>query len=237
MTFKSEIEQYLEQIYTLEESFRKVKDMDILPLSFFSSSIDILNKLKAGIHEMESAQFQMMLEHLKERGNEAVDILSKPVKETVVEPQPEPEPDPIEEPAPAEPGVIEPETEQEVEEPEPVSPRQDEVIEPVMEVTVTKETIVKETASVSVNPAFLADKITKKLYADLKKSLSLNDKFRFQRDLFKGNAVIMNDALEQLNAYTRLDEALQYLNSEFQWDWESESAQAFRELLERRFIE
>jgi hypothetical protein len=33
-------------------------------------------------------------------------------------------------------------------------------------------------------PVFLGDRITKTIYADLKKSLSLNDRFRIQKSLF-----------------------------------------------------
>jgi len=69
MSFKKEIEQYLEQVSVLEESFRKVKDLDTLPVSFFSVSLDVLNQLESGLYELESSQLQMMAAHLDENEN------------------------------------------------------------------------------------------------------------------------------------------------------------------------
>jgi hypothetical protein len=98
MTFKKEIEQHLTQIYILEDTFRKVQDLDTLPLSFFSASIDALNKLKTGVYELESAQLQLMAKHLKESEEKLIDveevIYAKPTESfnTVVEELPaEPE--------------------------------------------------------------------------------------------------------------------------------------------------
>ena len=45
MQFKKEIEQSLEQILTLEEHFRHAKNSEILPISFFSASYDIVREL------------------------------------------------------------------------------------------------------------------------------------------------------------------------------------------------
>jgi hypothetical protein len=82
---------------------------------------------------------------------------------------------------------------------------------------------------------FLGDKIVKTIYADLKKSLSLNDRFRFQRDLFDNNIELMDNTLSDLNNFSSFQETMDYLQSYFAWNWEDESAQAFKELLEKRF--
>ena len=66
MSFRKEIEQYLEQISALEESFRKVRDLETLPVSFFSISLDALNQLKNDLYDLESSQLQMMAEHVNE---------------------------------------------------------------------------------------------------------------------------------------------------------------------------
>jgi primosomal protein N'' len=73
------------------------------------------------------------------------------------------------------------------------------------------------------------------MYADLKKSLSLNDRFRFQRNLFENNAGLMDKTLDELNNLSTLKETLDYLNSRFAWNWENEPAGAFKEILEKRF--
>jgi hypothetical protein len=99
--------------------------------------------------------------------------------------------------------------------------------------------LIKETAEnerkESLSPVFLGDRITKTVYADLKKSLSLNDRFRFQRNLFDNNAGLMDRTLDDLNTFSSLQETVDYLNNYFSWDWRSESAAAFKEILEKHF--
>jgi hypothetical protein len=202
MTFKKEIEQYLEQIYILEEAFRKVQDMDILPLSFFSASIDVLNKLKTGVYKLESIQLQLMMKHLKESEEQLGDV-NESFK-------------------PAEPVVLE----------KPL----DVVIEPGKPVSPSEKVPVEEKPTPMVEaPAFLSDTIAKKIYADFSKSLNLNHRFMFQRDLFRGNTEDMNKALAQLNTFHSLSEALDYLNENQAIQWESDSGMAFRELLDKHF--
>jgi hypothetical protein len=89
----------------------------------------------------------------------------------------------------------------------------------------------KELAS----PVFLGDRIIKTVYTDLKKSLSLNDRFRFQKDLFENNAVLMDKTLDDLNNLSSLPEMLDYLKNHFSWEWGNESVMAFKEILEKRF--
>ena len=72
-------------------------------------------------------------------------------------------------------------------------------------------------------------------YPDIRRCLSINDSFRFQRDLFAGNKQQMDDILDELNVFDSIDEAFLYLHSRFDWDWEDESVCAFKELLEKRF--
>lgn len=212
MSFQKEIESYLQQIKILEESFSKAKEMDVLPLSFFSSTIDTLNKLRTGIHEIEAAQLKMMQEHFKKMETELVQ------EEEIV---PASEPLVIEEPSLPEasyssPSVVEEEPVSDTKEPMPAD----------------KE---KPVSVVTGETGYLVDKIGKKIHSDFKKSLSLNDRFMFQRDLFHGNADEMNDALEQLNGFQSLDDALVFLNSYYVINWESESGSLFRELLNKHF--
>ncbi|MDR1610636.1 MAG: hypothetical protein LBS08_03895 [Candidatus Symbiothrix sp.] len=197
MSFKKEIELYLEQISILEESFRKVKDLDTLPLSFFSTSLDILNQLKNGLYELESSQFQMMAVHL----NESKEKLSQ--NESVAWNEP----------------VV----------------RNEFVAgnEPIVgnELVAGNELV---TGNELVE--FLGDKISKKLYADLTKSLTVNQRFMFLRDLFKGNEKEMNQTLAHLNSLKTLESALDYLNNNHPVQWETESGIAFKELLEKHFV-
>jgi len=56
------IEQGLKEIQELKKSFREAQNMEILPISFFSSSIDVINRLKAKIYEIEALQLHVVQE-------------------------------------------------------------------------------------------------------------------------------------------------------------------------------
>jgi hypothetical protein len=86
------------------------------------------------------------------------------------------------------------------------------------------------------NKVFLSDVITKDKLTDFGKSLSLNERFMFQREIFQNDANCMKRAMEALNEIDNLGEALNYLNSNFPILWESEAGTIFRELLEKRFV-
>jgi hypothetical protein len=160
MSFQNKIEQYLKEIQELERIFSEAQGKEILPLSFFSSSIDVINRLKTGVYEIEAAQLLMMKEHLKK-------------------------------------GEID-------------------------------RTEVRE-----VN--VLGDATGRKVIADFGKSLSLNDRFMFQRDLFQENADEMNETFTQLNAFQSLNEALKFLNEKYAITWNCDAGAAFKELLDKRF--
>ena len=64
---------------------------------------------------------------------------------------------------------------------------------------------------------------------DLKHAISLNDSFRFVRELFAGDAARMNEVVR------RLDKAMDIFVSEVQPDEENEAAVDFMELLKKYF--
>jgi hypothetical protein len=173
MSFKKEIEEYLEQISVWEELLRKVKELDTLPASFFSTSLDILDQLKSGLYEIESLQLGSTVS-LTGNSDYSAD-------------SPAPVSMPVDEPA--------------------------EWSEPV----------------------FLDDKISKKIYADLTKSLTVNQRFMFLRDVFKDSEEKMNETLTHLNALQTFEEAMDYLAANHPVAWETEAGIAFKELLKKRF--
>ncbi len=70
---------------------------------------------------------------------------------------------------------------------------------------------------------------------DLTKSLGLNDRFMFQRELFAGNADIMKQTLLQLNEMPDFNSAQSFISSNFNWDQEQEATQAFFNYVKRKF--
>lgn len=69
----------------------------------------------------------------------------------------------------------------------------------------------------------------------LRQAMSLNDSFRFARELFHGDANRMNTVLEQLSSKKTLADALLYLSSELDSDAEEEVVIDFTELLKKYF--
>ncbi len=70
---------------------------------------------------------------------------------------------------------------------------------------------------------------------DLRHAISLNDSFRFTRELFGGDALRMNEIVRLLGEASNLDKAIAIFNSEVQLDEESEAASDFIELLKKHF--
>ena len=70
---------------------------------------------------------------------------------------------------------------------------------------------------------------------DIRQAISLGDRFLFQRELFAGNGELMQKTLDELNGLGSLNEALEYVAENFEWDKESTAVQLFENVLKRRF--
>ncbi len=79
----------------------------------------------------------------------------------------------------------------------------------------------------------LAERI--KSATDLRHAISLNDSFRFTRELFGGDAARMNEVVRRLGETSSLDEAMSVFMSTIQPDEENEAAADFIELLKKYF--
>jgi len=91
-------------------------------------------------------------------------------------------------------------------------------------------------AQTMVQHETLAQHHTHAPIADLKIAITLNQRFQFSRELFKGNNQDYEVAIDLLNTSSKED-ALQYiksLESKYEWSNESSVARDFRTLVERR---
>jgi hypothetical protein len=70
---------------------------------------------------------------------------------------------------------------------------------------------------------------------DIRLAISLGDRFLFQRELFAGNGEWMQKTLDELNGFGSLEEAMDYIANNFEWDKESTAVQLFENVLKRRF--
>lgn len=62
---------------------------------------------------------------------------------------------------------------------------------------------------------------------DLRRAFTLNDKFRYRRELFDSNDALFADTLNTLSAMHSLDEALDYLYKDMRWDPEDDNVKDF----------
>ena len=109
------------------------------------------------------------------------------------------------------------------------------------------KTALENTQRVSINDTFkqtanvqatLNKKHENTPISDLKKNISLNQRFQFCKDLFKGNNQEYEVMLEKLNNTNR-DEAMriiQTLQDKYGWNIESMAAKDFTDLVNRRYL-
>ncbi|MCQ2361306.1 MAG: hypothetical protein MJ009_07540 [Paludibacteraceae bacterium] len=77
-------------------------------------------------------------------------------------------------------------------------------------------------------------RIDGRLISDLRKVIGLNDRIRFQKELFGGDAALMNSTIDALNSSASLDEALEYIGANFKWDEDNDTVKYFKEILTRK---
>ena len=92
------------------------------------------------------------------------------------------------------------------------------------------ETVVKEEEPKS---AVLGESL--KLSAGLRHAISLNDSFRFSRELFGGNTDLMNRVIEQISVMSSYKTAVAFPSSKVELNEEKEAVNDFLELLKKYF--
>ena len=102
--------------------------------------------------------------------------------------------------------------------------------EPAIEKKPAVETVVKEEESKST---VLGESL--KLSAGLRHAISLNDSFRFSRELFGGDTDLMNRVIEQISVMSSYKTAVAFLSSKVELNEEKEAVNDFLELLKKYF--
>mgnify|MGYP006989207547 CR=1 FL=1 len=117
--------------------------------------------------------------------------------------------------------------------PEMPEPEQLELPEVTVEPAQSAEVSMKIETNTASTP-ILAERI--KTAGDLRRSISLNDSFRFSRELFGGSMEQMNHVLQQIGEMHSLDAALVFLSSKIKVEEENEAKADLVELLKKYFI-
>ena len=134
----------------------------------------------------------------------------------------------------------EPEAEEPVVEPAP-APQPEATAEPVAELIVepAPQPEVKAEPVAAPQPAPRPVPQQTSLFGaaveDIRQAISLGDRFLFQRELFAGNGELMQKTLDEINNLGSLNEAMDYVLDNFDWDKESTAVQLFENVLKRRF--
>lgn len=99
-----------------------------------------------------------------------------------------------------------------------------------------EETEANEKASDDSEPLRLDEKLQRSRSKDLKSAFSLNDTFRFRRELFGNSAAEMTDALHMVEAMHSFDEAEDYFYGDLGWDRESDDVKEFMAIIKNHFL-
>lgn len=172
---------------------------------------------KRNIQQMR-ARLDALQKLLDETPVEVVAIPEAPVAPVVI-------PEPAAAPEPVKPTLVEPVV---VEITKPV-----EIVSPKPESESNPKPESEPSAIISSASPILAERI--KPATDLRHAISLNDSFRFAREIFGGDTARMNEVIRQLGAASSLEKALELFSSTVNLDEENETVVDFIELLKKYF--
>ncbi len=154
--------------------------------------------------------------------------------------------------------AVEEESEEEIASEEPEVAEEEQLIEeePIVEEEQEEEepiTIEEEESQsvvlgdiLSADQTTLADNLAEQMGTDvatavganlsLRQTIAINDKFILMRDLFGGNNDYYETAIEKLDSFDNLDDAMLYIYDHFHWNPNSEGARLLMELLARKLF-
>lgn len=93
-----------------------------------------------------------------------------------------------------------------------------------------------ENAQPETTKITLEEAMQRRIAKELRRAISLNDRFRFRRELFRNNDVLMNETLALLDAMKSYDEAEDYIFNDLKWDRENPEVKDFMSIVENHFL-
>ncbi|MGM9813021.1 MAG: hypothetical protein ACI30V_09270 [Muribaculaceae bacterium] len=154
-------------------------------------------------------------------------VAEEPAATVIAEPEPVAEPIPVVEPEPvaesAAPVVVEPEP----------------VVAPTPEPTpeeVEPEAEAEEfEPDPDDQPLTLDEALQRDMTKDLRQAFSLNDRYRYRRELFGNSDSVMNETLNLIEAMHSFDEAEDYFYNDLQWEHDSPEVADFMVIIKNHF--
>ena len=233
---KEKMDYLLVDIRELEKLVASMRDAEIYPVSFFSQAYTTTQKIVDNLQSIEADQLALFKEQMEKHRALIKKAERLEAEAALVTQMQEYE------------SNYEPVQEMELPSVEELNEEKESVATPA-EVTVVAEKTVSEPAASLSSASFhtttleqslphsisLNEVIQKKFLADFRKAFSLNDRFRFRRELFGGDEGRMNEAISDLNELQSFEESITYLDKKLKWNVEDEAVADFIKLLEKRF--
>ncbi len=178
--------------------------------------------MQAMIEEIEAIRLE--IGRLSVERNVEPEPTSEPTSEPEAprpepEPKPEPTPEPVHEPAPAP-----------VQEPEPAPQPRPACDNRPQE----RPDSLAEHYEKNMNQRRLQNELAARRFADLSHSLSLNDRFRYQRELLDNDRDAFMQLMSAIDEMESWEDAADYLGT-YQWDEESPTVRDFLSMIEKHF--
>ncbi|MCL1832734.1 MAG: hypothetical protein FWG45_07510 [Oscillospiraceae bacterium] len=208
ITNKERLEKIIEQIKRLERLTEEVRERDMYPVAFFSQAFDISNKIQDGLQEIEIFQIELIEAHVKEQQAQILSEVSQSTSTLF---------------------------------PEKMIPVSSELPEQQNHLFFQQEMVAPVNAPSAVQQVQKEKKVIpayssgRKNGIDLKKVITLNDRFLFCRELFANNENLMNQIFGELNMKESYDAAIDYLQERFEWNFDDENVVDFLAILKKRF--
>lgn len=233
---KEKMDYLLVDIRELEKLVASMRDAEIYPVSFFSQAYTTTQKIVDNLQSIEADQLALFKEQMEKHRAliKKAEILE--AETALVTQMQEQE------------SNYEPVQEMELPSVEELNEEKESVATPAEVTVVAEKTVSEPAASLSSASSHtttleqslphsisLNEVIQKKFLADFRKAFSLNDRFRFRRELFGGDEGRMNEAISDLNELQSFEESITYLDKKLKWNVEDEAVADFIKLLEKRF--
>lgn len=93
-----------------------------------------------------------------------------------------------------------------------------------------------ESNDTTAGPVTLEEALQRQQAKELRKALSLNDRFRFRRELFGNSDIRMNETLVLIDAMNSYEEAEDYILNDLNWDIENPEVAEFMKIVQKHFL-
>lgn len=233
---KEKMDYLLVDIRELEKLVAGMRDAEIYPVSFFSQAYTTTQKIVDNLQSIEADQLALFKEQMEKHRALIKKAERLEAEAALVTQMLEQE------------SNYEPVQEMELPSVEELNEEEKSVATPAEATVAAEKTVSEPAASISSASSHattleqslphsisLNEVIQKKFLADFRKAFSLNDRFRFRRELFGGDEGRMNEAISDLNELQSFEESITYLDKQLKWNVEDEAVADFIKLLEKRF--